>query len=689
VYLKKAYLLQAEQLILESETKINRIQIKLTLRLCGICLLLIILPESTFGQIVELNPLFSDHLVLQQNTKAAIWGKTEPKAEVIVSGSWGKHARILADMDGNWRTELQTPKAGGPFDMMIATATDTVRLNDVLVGEVWLCSGQSNMEMPLKGFLPNEAITGSREAIRSADFPEMRVFKVSRNVSAQLQSEVDGSWSVCTPETAGEFSATAFFFGRKLHETLNIPIGLIQSSWGGTPAEAWTDVEALKEVTGFQEVEEKLEELKNPLSDYNVWMNQLEKIDTEEIFHKYEDLIDPEYASEHYNDSHWDVMQIPNWLEDEFKNYDGVIWFRKSFELSEVDENVRYNLSLGGIDDEDITFINGVEVGVTRNWTVQRNYSLPPGLLRKGYNSIAIRLFDGASNGGIYGGQKFGIQKDDKLIADLSGDWKYLPTALLSNNQFSVFTAGHSYKDMPTPSLVVNSNLPTGLYNAMIHPLHPFAIKGVIWYQGENNVGRAEQYKTLFPAMIHSWRKAWGQIFPFYFVQIAPYPYSGAENSEAAELRFAQHQTLTVPKTGQAVTLDIGSKNTIHPPNKEDVGERLARWALAKDYGHDKVAYSGPVCIAAKKSWGRIILLFDPGADKLVAGDEGLQGFEVVYPDGSVSSVKASLRRNKVVLSLQSGQNPIEVRYAWKNSSTASLFNSAGLPASTFSIIVN
>ncbi len=662
---------------------------KLPVMFCGICLLQLIPLKDVNGQKLDLNPLFSDHIVLQQKTKAAIWGKSEPKTEIVVSGNWGKRAKTRADMDGNWRTKLETPKAGGPFNITVASKSDTVIINDVLIGEVWLCSGQSNMEMPLKGFLPNEPITGSKEAIQSADIPEIRMFTVSRNFSAQQQSEVVGSWAVCTPETAGEFSATAFFFGRKLQKTLQVPIGLIHSSWGGTPAEAWTDVEALKQVTGFQEVEEKLDEMKNPHSDYNIWMNQLEKIDTEEIFQEYEELIHPEYAGEHYNDSQWDVMQLPNWLEGDFKNYDGVIWFRKSFELSEVDENVRYNLSLGGIDDEDITFINGVKVGVTRNWTVQRNYSLPPGLLRKGYNSIAIRLFDGASNGGIYGGQNFGIQKDDKLVADLSGDWKYLPTAILGKSQFSVFTADRSYKDMPTSPLVVNNHLPTGLYNAMIHPLHPFAIKGAIWYQGESNVGRAEQYKILFPAMIRSWRKAWGQIFPFYFVQIAPYPYSGIENSEAAELRSAQNQTLSLPMTGQAVILDIGSTSTIHPPDKEDVGERLARWALAKDYGHEKVAYSGPVCTAAKKRWRRIILDFDPGSDKLVTGDEGLHGFEVVYPDGSVSSVKASLRRNKVVLSLQSRQDPIEVRYAWKNSSTASLFNSAGLPASTLTITVN
>jgi len=540
------------------------------------------------------------------------------------------------------------------------------------------------MEMPLKGFLPNEPIEGSEEAIQSADYPNIRMFSLKRNLDTSPQENMEGLWLLCSPETAGDFSAAAFFFGRKLHQNLDVPIGLIHSSWGGTPAESWTALDELQHVSGFEQVEEKLDELNNSHSPYNVWMNQLEQIEANKFHENYEDIPHPEHSDENYDDSSWDSMKIPSWLMGEFKSFDGIIWFRKSFELSEVDENAAYSLSLGGIDDEDITFVNGIQVGMTRNWTVPRNYALPKGLLKKGKNSIAIRLFDGASNGGIYGGQQIGIEKEGQLIEDLTGNWKYLPIAILSNNKFSLFTADHSFKAMPKAPLEVNSHLPTGLYNAMIHPLVPFSIKGAIWYQGENNVPRAEQYKTLFPAMIQSWRNKWDMEFPFYFTQLAPYKYSGKNNVESAELRNAQNQTLSLPKTGQAVTLDIGSMETIHPPNKKEVGERLARWALANDYKQKSVAFSGPVCTAAKLNGDNILLDFRMGSSSLVAGKSGLKEFELVFPDGSGMEVSASIQGNQIMLENPRANKPIGVRYAWKNGSEASLFNSAGLPASTF-----
>lgn len=644
------------------------------------------LAQNNGNQGLKLPPLFSDHSVLQQKTKVAIWGKAAPISEILITGSWGKKAKAFSDTEGNWQTNIKTPRAGGPYQITISDNRETVSLSDVLIGEVWLCSGQSNMEMPLKGFLPNEPIEGSEAAIRSANYPEIRMFTVEQNVNTSPQENMEGEWSVCSPETAGDFSAAAFFFGRKLHQNLDIPIGLIHSSWGGTPAEAWTPVNELKKVKGFEKVEEKLGELNNPLSAYNVWMNQLEQLDANKFYDEYENLINPEYSAENYDDSHWDSMKIPTWLEGEFKNFDGIIWFRKSFELSEVDENVAYNLSLGGIDDEDITFVNGIQVGMTRNWTVPRNYALPKGVLKKGKNTIVIRLFDGASNGGMYGGQPIGIEKDGQLLQDLSGDWKYHPTAILSNNKLSVFTAEQAFEAMPRPPLEINSHLPTGLYNAMVHPLVPFSIKGAIWYQGENNVPRAEQYKTLFPTMIQSWRHKWGRGFPFYFTQIAPYVYSGKDNVESAELRNAQNQTLSLPKTGQAVTLDIGSLASIHPPNKKAVGERLARWALAKDYKQKTIAFSGPVCIKAKSDGDKIILDFTIGAKSLVAGKLGLKGFELVFADGSTKEVSALIQGRQVRLENPIGQRPKAVRYAWKNGSEASLFNSAGLPSSTFFI---
>lgn len=646
----------------------------------------IMLSYQVFAQNIKLPPLFSNHIVLQQKTKAAIWGKAAPDSEILITGSWGKKAKAISNKNGNWTSRIKTPKAGGPYQITISNNQETISLSDVMIGEVWLCSGQSNMEMPLTGFLPNEPIEGSEEAIKSANYPNIRMFTLKRNIDTSPQENMEGEWSLCSPQTAGDFSATAFFFGRKLHQTLGVPIGLIQSSWGGTPAESWTALDELKKLKGYEQLEEKLGELNNPHSAYNLWMDQLEEIDANKFYENYENLIYPEYSHEKHDDSNWNSMKTPSWLTGDLKNFDGIIWFRKSFELSEVDENAVYSLSLGGMDDEDITFVNGVQVGMTRNWTVPRNYVLPKGLLKKGKNNIAIRLFDGASNGGIYGGQPIGIEKEGQLLQDISGDWKYLPTAIFSNNNFSLFTADHSFEEMPKASLEVNSHLPSGLYNAMIHPLVPFSIKGAIWYQGENNVSRAEQYKTLFPAMIQSWRNTWGKEFPFYFTQIAPYSYSGKDNVESAELRNAQNQTLSLPKTGQAVTLDIGSLESIHPPNKKEVGERLARWALAKDYKQKSIAFSGPFCTEAKLNGYNIILDFTVGAKSLVAGKSGLKEFELVFADGSGREVSASIKGNQVMLENPTGNKPVAVRYAWKNGSEASLFNSAGLPASTFYI---
>ena len=635
-------------------------------------------------QQLKLPPIFSNHTVLQQKTKAAIWGKAAPNTKIFIKGSWGKKAKTTSDNKGNWKTRIKTPKAGGPYQIVISNKKEKVTLSDVMVGEVWLCSGQSNMQMPLKGNLPDEPIKGSKSAIQSAYYPKIRMFTLKHNIGISPQENMEGEWSVCSPETVGDFSAAAFFFGRKLHQSLDIPIGLIHSSWGGTPAESWTALEELKSISGFEKIEGKLDELNNPLSPYNVWMNELEQLDANKFYDNYEDLINPTYSVENYNDSSWESMHIPTWLKGDLKNFDGIIWFRKTFELSDVDKNAAYNLSLGGMDDEDITFVNGVKVGLTRNWTIHRNYALPKGLLKKGKNSIAIRLFDGASNGGMYGGQDIGIEKDGQLVQDLSGDWKYLPSAIFRASKFFLFTPDHSYQAMPKPSLVVNHHLPTGLYNAMIHPLIPFSIKGAIWYQGENNVPRAEQYKTLFPAMIQSWRNKWGKEFPFYFTQIAPFRYSRKDNVESAELRNAQNETLSLPKTGQAVTLDIGSLKTIHPPNKKDVGERLARWALAKDYKLKSIAFSGPVCTEAKLNGNKIILDFRIGSTTLVAGISGLKEFELVFADGTATEVSASIKGNQVVLENPTRQLPKAVRYAWKNGSEASLFNSAGLPASTF-----
>lgn len=618
---------------------------------------------------IVLPPIFSDHSVLQQKSKVAIWGNAMPNTKIVINGSWGQKTRAITDKNGHWTSKIKTPKAGGPYQISISNNKEKLVLNDVMIGEVWLCSGQSNMEMPLKGFLPNELISGSEEAIQTANYPKIRMFTVSRNLEASPERDFEGDWAVCSPETASEFSATAFFFGRKLHQELGVPIGLIHSSWGGTPAESWTALANLKELAGFKNIDDKLGELANPDSEYNVWMDQLEQIPLAEFQNNYEILSYPEFVDINYDDKHWESMKIPNWLEGNLQSFDGIIWFRKVFELSNIDPAKTYHISLGGIDDEDITYVNGEKVGITKSWTAQRKYSLPKGLLQNGRNTIAVRMFDGASNGGIYGAKQFGIVKDDQVIQDLSGDWKYLPSAIQLNNKIAQFTTDQSFNKMPMPTMEVNSHMPTGLYNAMIHPLIPYSIKGAIWYQGESNVPRTEQYETLFPAMIQSWRNKWNSDFSFYFTQIAPYTYSGKDNTESAELRNAQNQTLSLANTGQAVTLDIGSLETIHPPNKKDVGERLALWALAKDYDKEGIAYSGPVCIAAKNNGNNVILDFNIGDKNLIAGKSGLKEFELILENGSLKEVSASIKGNQIILDNPSGQLPIAVRYSWKNGS--------------------
>lgn len=630
---------------------------------------------------IELTSIFSDHIVLQQKTENLIWGKAEPNTNLKIKPSWGNIVNTRSNDKGNWKAKISTPEAGGPYTIEISSKWDRKIINDVMIGEVWLCSGQSNMRMPLNGSHP---IENGIETIESADYPKIRMFNVEKTVATTPQTDINGDWIVCSPKTAGGLSAVAFFFGKKLFDELNVPIGLIHSSWGGSPAESWASLNALKTINPFEDFEQKITELNNQKSEYNMWMKNLNKIDLKTFNENDDNLVNKDYISINYDDVHWKSMKIPNWFSGPLQNFDGIIWFRKSFELTKVEENITYTLSLGGIDDNDETYLNGVKIGRTQDWTKKRNYVIPVDLLKQGKNTISVEVFDGAGNGGIYGGDDFGIKKEGEFVLDLSGDWKYLPSAILIGNDIKFFTTDFSYDKMPAHENQINNKLPTGLFNSMIHPLKLFSIKGVIWYQGESNVSRSEQYKLLFPAMIKSWRKNWNSEFSFYFTQIAPYVYSGINNSESAELRNAQNYALSLPKTGQAVTLDIGSMETIHPPKKKEVGERLAYWALAKDYEQKSVAFSGPICRVAKQNEGHVVLEFDIGAEYLVEGKDGLKEFELIYSSLDIEQVNAEIQGNTIVLENKSEIKPIAVRYAWKNGSQASLFNSENLPAPTF-----
>ncbi|MGY4386489.1 sialate O-acetylesterase [Pedobacter sp. UYP24] len=447
---------------------------------------------------LKVSNLFSDHMVLQQKTKVNIWGWASPGQKVRVAGTWGKLISTVTGVDGKWKLKLATPAAGGPYQISIQTDDSTIQIKDVLVGEVWLASGQSNMDIPLKGWPPGDTIFHSLQEIKNANYPAIRFLKIPFGVSTVPLDTVGGKWTASSSETAGNLSATAYFFAVQLHKKLKVPIGIIQSSIGGTPAEAWTSKNYLTKI-----------------GDFN----------------------------------------------------------------SKIDEQDPSN------------------------------------------------------------------QKAAKI----------------------------------------NSNSPTVLFNAMINPLIPYGIKGIIWYQGESNVGRAQQYKRLFPNLIEDWRNKWGEELPFYYVQLAPYIYNAADQHEQGQkLRNAQNYGLKLPKTGMVSTLDIGYFKTAHPPYKQQVGERLARFAFKNEYGDKNLVASGPVFKKVTLAGNKLIVEFNGIGSGLIAPANRLENFEIAGKDSVYVKADAKIVNDKIIVSSPTINKPLFVRYAWGDTKIATLFNKEGLPAATF-----
>jgi len=625
---------------------------------------------------VKLPSVFADGMVLQQRSTITVWGWAAPEEKIAVKGSWPQleGAAATADADGRWRVSLKTPSAGGPYTLSVA-GENAIVLNDVLIGEVWVCSGQSNMQWNMKGLKTEEG----KNAIAAADFPTLRQFAVPRTFSAVPQSDCQGQWQVCTPQTAGSFSAVAFYFGRELNQTLNIPIGLIYTSWGGTVAEAWTSAEALRaygdfdaaldalatldtsEQTARQEADRLLEQWEKEIADIDLGIKEGWQTPT-------------------FNDADWKTMELPSpWTGTELAKVDGIVWFRRITNLPPSWTRGELELRLGPIDDIDTVWVNGIRIGATNGSDKARAYRIPASALRVGPNVIAVRVVDTAREGGFTGvaeDMRIGPPGADiKAFATVAHTWKY---KVSYKGSVPAVPQSEGKKKL-------NQNTPTALYNAMIHPLLPFRIAGAIWYQGESNRDRAMQYRTLFPAMIKDWRAQWGQgDFPFYYVQIAPYKYLDSNAPVSAFLREAQMLTLkALPNVGMAVTMDIGEENDIHPKNKIDVGKRLARWALAKDYGKD-MAYSGPIYRKMKVQDGTVRLSFDYVGSGLVARGGALTGFEIAGSDQKFVPATAAIDGDEVVVSSDQVSAPAAVRYAFKNWAQPNLFNAEGLPASSF-----
>lgn len=630
-----------------------------------------------------MSPLFSDYMVLQQEQDVSFWGKYTPGEKISVSASWGEEASAGTDEDGNWTLKISTPSAGGPYMVTITTNDSTINLDDVLVGEVWLASGQSNMEMPVKGWPPNDLIQNSEEEIASANYPGIRMFTVARNFSTTPIDTITGEWALASPQTTGDFSATAYFFARRLHQELGIPIGIIHTSWGGTVAEAWTSEAGLRKLGDFDQAIDDLQNAENQEA-IDSWFETRSTVTipaTEEEWQTVS-FSDEEAAGLDFDDSTWGKVELPGRIDQlSSGQFNGAIWLRKEFNIDDISSD--YILNIGSIDDMDATYINGEKVGGLAGagfYNVPREYAIPQSLLVQGTNVIAIRAIDTGGPGSVLGYMT--LSKGSTEIS-LEGSWKHQLIAEFYQSQLYVYDLQTDISARPNV-FQMNPNMPTVLFNAMIDPLVPYAIQGAIWYQGESNVGRDEQYKRLFPGMIEDWRSHWEVEFPFYFVQIAPFTYNPDPGMQISQkLRDAQRYSLNTPKTGMVVTLDIGNITNIHPGNKQDVGARLAGLALANDYGKDLVA-SGPLYKSQTVSGNKIILEFDYVGSGLMASEQGLSGFEIAGADKVFVDARATIALNEVEVSAPSVMVPAYVRYAWRDVSTATLFNNEGLPASSF-----
>jgi sialate O-acetylesterase len=615
------------------------------------------------------NPLFTDGAVLQQDASVPVWGTADPGERVTVEFA-GQTVSATTAGDGRWMVRLKTPKATGPSAAVTMTISgkNKIALHNLLIGEVWLCSGQSNMERHL-GLQPGQKpITDWEQEVRDANYPEIRQFYVEKKTAFVPEATVKGGWSVCSPETVKDFTAVGYFFGRDLHQARHLPIGLIHSSWGGTPAEAWTSEAALKTLPDFVQ---PLAELKRMRSD-----PEGVRRDYEAQLENWFRANDPGSAAAPWSataldTASWKQMKLPTlWESAGEPDLDGVVWFRRTFDLPAGAANLEAELHLGQIDDIDTTWVNGVRVGAMDRYDLVRDYHVPAGVLKAGWNVVAVRVLDTGGGGGIWGNEKLQLFLKGAASAepiDLSGAWQY--------------RVGLNLKNAPWPPLSVaqNASAPTVLYNGMIAPLLPYAIRGVIWYQGESNVGRERQYRALFPAMIADWRRAWSEgNFPFLFVQIAPY------NDMTPEIREAQllaWQRTT--NTAMAVTIDCGDAGDIHPAHKQPVGARLALAARAIAYG-EAIEYSGPVFSSISIEGNEAILRFSHLGGGLLAENGALKGFTVAGADKIFHPAKAEIRGGTVAVSAEGVTQPAAVRYGWANVPEGNLFNRAGLPASPF-----
>lgn len=628
-------------------------------------LLLLTISTSAISQ-VKLPRLISDGMVLQRNIELKIWGWAAASEPVAVSFN-GKTYSTKADASGNWMVKLPATKEGGPFTMQI-DASNHITLKNILVGDVWICSGQSNMELTMER-VKEKYVT----MIATSENPNIRHFLVPDryNFKQPLNDVENGTWESANPKNILGFSAVGYFFAKDIYEKYRVPIGLINSALGGSPAEAWMSEDALiKFPNAYQEAQRfKSDQL---IEDIETKDRSRDKQWHAELNNKDEGLAGG-WRKKNFDDSTWSEMQVPgHWADGPTGNVNGVVWFRRKVTIPKSMTGKAGKLWMGRIVDSDSVFVNGKFVGTTSYQYPPRRYQFGADVLKEGENTIAVRVINSAGHGGFVWDKPYFLSVDNDTI-DLKGNWK--------------FKVGATMSALEGPTAIRWK--PLGLYNGMIAPLLNYSIKGVIWYQGEANTGRAKEYEAIFPAMIRNWREKWKQgDFPFLFVQLANFMGTKDQPVESnwAQLRQSQLQTLSVPNTAMAVAIDVGEWNDIHPLDKQTVGKRLALAAKKVAYGDKKIIYSGPLYQSHKIDSNKITISFsNTGSGLTIKGNQEPKYFAICGSDKKYVWAKAKIEGNKVVVWSDAVKNPVAVRYAWAdNPEGANLYNKEGLPASPF-----
>ncbi len=616
---------------------------------------------------MNLSSIFSDGMVLQRNKEITISGKSKPFQNVSLAFLEKSYA-TTTDQSGYWSIVLEPLEPGGPYQMEIVADEKRI-IQDILIGDVWVLGGQSNMELPT-----NRTLDLFYDELKAVHFPKIRQFHVPLDYQFhEPKRELSGgSWISATNEAVMKFSAAGYFFAKEIHETYNIPIGLILTAVGGTPVEAWMSENTLRNSGGY---ESELDQNKNDDFIATVKWN-----DEQRQHQWYKHLNDHDLGLKNegwYSDSlqteDWDEFEIPNsWEGTQLEPIRGSVWFRREFELPEEMLGQDVKLSLGTVIDADDTYVNGVLIGSTGYRYPPRRYTIPKGFLKPGKNTITVRVISTQTTGGFVKDMPY------KLIAnglelDLQGSWKYKIGAITEPLEPQTF---FQYK-------------PSGLYNGMISPLSDYRVNGVLFYQGESNTGRPEGYRHLFAAMVNDWRKNWGLgEIPFIFTQLANLD-TGDANNYWAILREEQRLSLGIPNTAMAVTIDIGEANDLHPQDKKTLGQRLALCAQGLAY-KEPIVYSGPLYRKMERVGQGIKLSFDHVGSGLAtrnAGDGELRAFSICGVNGEFVPATARIVGNDTIV-VQSAQieTPLHVHYAWKdNPEEANLYNKEGLPASPFS----